>query len=96
MGCLPLGGPLRLFYFRLSRLSCRQGNIDQLVESVVGHGVRGRTQRMLERLERLAVGCAGALCRAFAQFDAAHLASGVGGKIAHGQLSGGAELLIAQ
>ena len=51
---------------------------------------------MFERLERLTVGCAGALCRAFAQFGAAHLTSGVGGKITHGQLGGGAELLIAQ
>ena len=82
--------------FRLSRLSCRQRNIDQLVESVVGHGVRGGAQRMLEGLERLTVGCTGALCSAFAQLGAAHLASGVGGKIAHGQLGGGAELLIAQ
>ena len=86
----------RLFYVRLSCLPCRQRNIDQLVESVVGHGVRGGTQRMFERLERLTVGCAGALCRAFAQFGAAHLTSGVGGKITHGQLGGGAELLIAQ
>ena len=51
---------------------------------------------MFERLERLTVGGAGALCRAFTQLGAAHLASGVGGKIAHGQLGGGAELLIAQ
>ena len=51
---------------------------------------------MLEGLECLTVGRAGALFRAFAQFDAAHLSAGVGGKIAHGQLGGGAELLIAQ
>ena len=51
---------------------------------------------MFERLECLTVGGAGALCRAFAQLGAVHLASGVGGKIAHGQLGGGAELLIAQ
>ena len=82
--------------FRLMCLPRRQRNIDQLIDSVVGHGVRGGTQRMLERLERLTVGCAGALCRAFAQFGAAHLTSGVGGKITHGQLGGGAELLIAQ
>ena len=82
--------------FRLSSLPRRQRNIDQLVESVVGHGVRGGTQRMFERLERLTVGRTGALCRAFAQLGAVHLASGVGGKIAHGQLGGGAELLIAQ
>ena len=86
----------RLMCFRLSCLPRRQRNIDQLVESVVGHGVRGGTQRMLERFERLTVGCAGALCRAFAQLGATHLASSVGGKIAHGQLGGGAELLIAQ
>ena len=82
--------------FRLSSLPRRQRNIDQLVDSVIGHGVRSGTQRMLERLERLTVGGAGALCRAFAQLGAAHLASGVGGKITHGQLCGGAELFIAQ
>ena len=87
---------IRLFYVRLSCLPCRQRNIDQLIDSVVGHGVRGGTQRMLERLERLTVGGASALCRAFAQLGAVHLAPGVGGKIAHGQLGGGAELLIAQ
>ena len=87
---------IRLFYVRLSCLPRRQRDIDQLVESVVGHGVRGGPQRMLERLERLTVGCAGALCRAFAQLGATHLASSVGGKIAHGQLGGGAELFIAQ
>ena len=85
-----------MLFIRLSCLPRRKRNINQLVDSVVGHGVRCGAQRMLERLERLTVGGTGALRGAFAQLSAAHLASGVGGKITHGQLGGGAELLIAQ
>ena len=51
---------------------------------------------MFERLERLSVGRAGALCRAFTQLGAAHLASGESGKVAHGEFGCGAQLLIAE
>ena len=44
----------------------------------------------------LAAYARGALCRAFTQLGPAHLASGVGSESTHGQLGGGADLLIAQ
>ena len=81
---------------RLSRLPGGQRDIHELVERIVGHGVRGGAQRMFERPERLTVGCAGSTRGPFAQLLAARLAAGKGGKVADGQLGRGAQLFVAE
>ena len=81
---------------RLSRLPGGQRDIHELVERIVGHGVRGGAQRMFERPERLTVGCAGSTRGPFAQLLAARLAAGEGGKVADGQLGRGAQLFVAE